>query len=466
MKLRQLQPLLFIAMLLVGVLAKAGPSAELNWQELGYSSQKLSDGYWIARAKKPDSVLLSPKHVADSNKRLAELDPSVSSWQSWPDSLDAAQISDKISLISKRPSRDLYQQNGKLLAVSDIDALMANLNLHAIRASSRHQFGLVTQRSSLRAFPSDLRAFSALGDTDIDRFQESAVFPGTPVAVLHRSADRRWLFVQSELYAAWIKTDFVAMASREAVLAYMAKTPRLIITGANERTVFSPDAPDVSGLALDMGTSLPLREPWPSTQAVNGQGTLASHVIELPVRDRMGLLRIVPALVPYSADVRKDYLPLTRANIIRQSFKFLGERYGWGHDYGTRDCSGFVSEVYRSMGLILPRNTGDQAKSAAFDLDFYDASISHAQRLKRAKQFRIGDLIYIPGHVMMVIGQDAYGPWVIHDSHGTGFLQNGGFHSVPTNGVAVTPLLSMAISADKTYLDAITAIQHIIPRTH
>ena len=58
-------------------------------------------------------------------------------------------------------------------------------------------------------------------------------------------------------------------------------------------------------------------------------------------------------------------LPLTRANLIRQAFKFLGERYGWGHDYNARDCSGFVSEVYRSMGVLMPRNTSDQARSPA-----------------------------------------------------------------------------------------------------
>jgi hypothetical protein len=229
-------------------------------------------------------------------------------------------------------------------------------------------------------------------------------------------------------------------------------------------TAFSPDAPDVSNIALDMGSSLPLLEHWSNTQAINGQGALASYAIELPVRNSLGLLRIVPVLVPRSADVQKNYLPVTKATILQQSFKFFGERYGWGHDYGTRDCSGFVSEVYRSMGIILPRNTSDQAKSQAFDREPFDATLSHEQRIKQLKQLHIGDLIYIPGHVMLVIGKDAFGPWVIHDSHATGFMQNGYFYAVPTNGVAITPLLSMALSADKTYVDAITAVQHIIPR--
>ncbi len=457
--------LLFLALLFTGLQIEAKPTDTLDWNKLGYSNEKLTGSYWIKRAKKTNSILLSSKQVVNNNKRLAEIDGSVSAWQNWPDSLSVTQITDKINALSTRPSRVLYSQDGKQLSENEINALLENLSLNTIKASSKQQYGLVTQRSALRAFPSDLRAFGTLGNTDIDRFQESAVFPGTAVAVLHQSSDKKWLFVQTELYAAWVKAEAVAIADRDTVTAYTSKTPRLIISGANVRTVFSPDAPQVSDLALEMGTDFPLREQWPNTQQVNGQGALASYVVELPTRDNAGLLRIVPALIARSADVQKEYLPVTNANIIRQSFKFLGERYGWGHDYGTRDCSGFVSEIYRSMAIILPRNTSDQAKSEAFDREPYAIEISREQRIKRIKQLQIGDLVYVPGHVMMVIGHDAFGPWVIHDSHGTGFLQNSQFYSVPSNSVAITPLLSMALSADKTYIDAITAVQHIIPRT-
>src|SRR5690606_8511268 len=114
---------------------------------------------------------------------------------------------------------------------------------------------------------------------------------------------------------------------------------------------FTPDMPAVSDLQLDMGIRLPVLKEWPGTKPVNGQAAYTSHVVELPVRNDDGSLAIVPALVPRIADVSADYLPLTRANVIRQAFKFLGERYGWGHSYDTRDCSGFVSEVYRSFGV-------------------------------------------------------------------------------------------------------------------
>ena len=124
------------------------------------------------------------------------------------------------------------------------------------------------------------------------------------------------------------------------------------------------------------------------------------------MRQADGRLAFVPALIPKVADVSPDYLPLTPANLLRQSFKFLGERYGWGHSFGTRDCSGFVSEVYRSMGVALPRNTSAQAVSPALNRLAFDATDGREKRLAALRDLHVGDLIYIPGHVMMVIGKD------------------------------------------------------------
>ena len=68
---------------------------------------------------------------------------------------------------------------------------------------------------------------------------------------------------------------------------------------------------------------------WPAEKPVNGQHPYAGHVVELPMRAGRWSLHFTPALIPRTAEVAKDYLPLTRENLIRQSFKFLGERYGW-----------------------------------------------------------------------------------------------------------------------------------------
>src|SRR5690606_17977895 len=251
--------------------------------------------------------------------------------------------------------------------------ITANLGLEAIPASRPIQYGLVVHRAALRTFPTDLRVFSSKGDTDIDRFQESALFPGDAVAVLHESADGKWVFVASERYAAWMEKRFVGIGSADQVFGYGKEGPYRVITGATATTAYTPEEPRVSNLQLEMGVRVPVLADWPVMDTVNGQQAHAAHAIQLPVRNDDGSLALVPALLPRSQETSDDYLPLTRANLITQAFKFLGERYGWGHSYDTRDCSGFVSEIYRSFGVLLPRNTSAQAISPALDrLPFTD----------------------------------------------------------------------------------------------
>lgn len=436
-------------------------------ESIGLTHEKQDVNYWLKSNSNAfnhsTTVMLSSLQVDAINQKIHQTEPTYTDLNIFPLLILEMQIAARIQKISKRPTRELYNLKGNKISSAQIDGLIQNLNLSKNEATKKIKFGLITKRTSLRTFPSDLRAFSKTDDTDIDRFQETDLFPGTPIAVLHTSADKQWQFVVSEFYSAWLKVDSVALGARNDVMTFAIKQPRLYISGASVRTVFNPEIPETSELALDMGTSYPLLD-WPFMKPVNGQGILATHVIEMPVRDTQGHLRFKPVLVPRSADIQNTYLPLNQSNIIQQSFKFIGERYGWGHDYNGRDCSGFVSEVYRSMGLKLPRNTGDQERSVAYDREIYNADLSYKQRINRAKNLQIGDLVYIPGHVMLVIGKDKHGPWVIHDSHGSGLIINGSFNVLPTNSVAVTPLLPMAFSREKLYVDAITSVLHIMPR--
>jgi hypothetical protein len=174
-------------------------------------------------------------------------------------------------------------------------------------------------------------------------------------------------------------------------------------------------------------------------------------------------LHFTPALVPKTSDVATDYLPLTRANLLRQGFKFLGERYGWGHSYNARDCSGFVSDVYRSLGVQLPRNTRDQSVTPAYDRITFTAADAHQRRLEVLRNLSVGDLVYIPGHVMMVIGHDKGMPYVIHDVTGISYRDGSGeVKRVLLNGVSVTPLTPLMLSRGPL-VDQITSILRVRP---
>jgi cell wall-associated NlpC family hydrolase len=321
------------------------------------------------------------------------------------------------------------------------------------------RYGLVVQRAALRTFPTALRVFRSNDDADIDRFQESALFPGAPVVIAHTSADERWYFVVSRFYAAWIERQYVAAGSKAEIFEYANQSPYLVVTGASARTVFTRERPELSELQLDMSVRVPLVNDWPADRPVNGQHPYTSHVVQLPWRDANGALHFSAALVPKTADVETEYLTLTRENLLNQSFKFLGERYGWGHSYNARDCSGFVSDVYRSFGIQMPRNTRDQGVSPAFEKITFAESDSYDDRLAIIRTLQVGDLLYIPGHVMMVIGHDRGMPYLIHDTTGINYRDaDGEVRRIALNGVSVTPLTPLLLGEDRPLIERIYSI--------
>ena len=429
---------------------------------IGVAPAHLNADYWVRRAARANAVVLNTGDIAAQNARLQQTDKSVRDIEHFPSVLAGTDVRKWIEGLSSRPERMIYDEEGRELPPQRVDEWMSTLNLESIPQTQTTRYGMVVRRSDLRTFPTRVRVFSSTGDTDIDRFQESALFPGTPVVIAHTSRDGEWLFVVSGLYSAWIEKSAVAEGSSSAIFGYTHKAPYVVVTGSKVNTTFTPERPEVSNVQLDMGVRVPVMADWPIDSPVNGQHPYTAHVIELPYRDPEGNLQFSPALLPRTQDVASDYLPLTNANVVHQGFKFLGERYGWGHSYNARDCSGFVSEVYRSFGVVLPRNTRDQGVSPALNRIEFTKTDDHEARLKVLRDVRIGDLIYIPGHVMMVIGHENGTPYIIHDTTGISYRSGSGdIARAKLNGVSVTPLLPLLLSDGEPMIDRIYSIQRI-----
>jgi cell wall-associated NlpC family hydrolase len=428
----------------------------------GVEPAQLSPQFWIARLRSPHRIVLDGAGIARRNALLMRRDASMHDLAALPATLDAAQVAQWVGTLSHRPGGPLFDANGQPVRPDVLDSLVDNAGLAAIPARVASRYGLTVQRTDMRTFPTHLRVFSSTGDIDIDRFQESALFPGTPVAIVHESRDHQWWFVLSPTYAAWVPKESIAEGPRSQVLDYAQRQPSLTITGATVRTTTTPDDPRVSDLQFDMGIRLPLAT-LAAGETVNGQNAAASWIVMLPVRDASGRLALRHALIPRVADTAVGSLPLTRGNTIAQAFKFLGERYGWGDGYGTRDCSGFVSAVFASMGVVLPRNTSDQAGNSAYTRLHLDDTATRVQRMAAVDALDVGDLVYIPGHVMLVIGRIGRVPFVIHDIHDGRIVdETGTLQSLHFNGVVVTPLTPLRLDASRGFVDGITDIVRML----
>lgn len=431
----------------------------------GLTPAQLQVDYWLARSPEPDVILRTPAQIAADNARLFRNTTVMFDLATAPQSYTAAEIRALINQSSQRPQTARFYADGRQLTDADYARYQQMMALEHIQSTRQAAAALVTTRGSIRTFPTLDRVLNQQMDPDIDRFQETAVFPGQALQVLHYSQDKLWAFVRHYHYNGWLQVKHLALTDQQTALDFTRQPDFLLVTGARVFTNFNPQQPLVSEVALEMGVRLPLLKQLPPL--LYQQNPAFSYAVQLPVRQPDGSLALLPALISRNQDVRSGYLPLTRANIIRQSFKFLGERYGWGHDYNARDCSGFISEVFKTFGLLLPRNTGDLADlgfGAVKQLD--QALVSEKQQA--LAQADIGDLLLIPGHVMLVLGRSGQNEMVvIHAVNGLSYYQpSGDYYHSKLNGVSVTPFTPLQLNQQTSYQQALYQIKSLTRETY
>ena len=429
---------------------------------VGVSEMHLSPDYWVEQTHNPDRILADQQKIAEFNASAFSSDQHLVDLDQLPEQLSADEISSRILAVSKPYRSGLYDSNGVLLDSATYARYTENLALGNIRDSVDVRFALVVKRSDMRTYPTGDRYYSSLDSKNLDRFQENGLFPGDALAVLHQSADGEWFFVQSYNYPAWVRKQDLAFGDRQTIYEYMSAPRFLVITGDKVRTSFNPQIKEISELQLDMGVRIPLVDPRDRDNNVHGQNPYASYTVLLPVRGEEGNLELRQALIARNKDVHKGYLPYTRENITRQAFKFLGERYGWGHSFNARDCTGFVAEVYKTFGIYMPRNSGQQGSSPSGENTRFTSESSLQDKLREFKSLDTGDLIYIPGHVMMFIGNADDQPYVIHDVSGLSYIdEDGEYYKGILNGVSVTPLIPLRLSQETSYIDRLYNIKRI-----
>ncbi|WP_417700188.1 SH3 domain-containing protein [Pseudoalteromonas lipolytica] len=443
--------------------AFSSPMHAEGWQSdvIAVTQSQLSPSYWLQQGASA-KMLMTNAQIQAFNDKLIKENKYIVDPLSFQKSLSKAELTSLINQASSVPKSPRFFTDGRQLTAKDFAKYQANLNINKVASTNLVRFGVVVKRTSLRTFPTWDRVLNSGLDHDLDRFQESGMFPGESVAVLHQSADKKWLLVRAYNYLAWTPAEDIAFADADKIKAYRDQENFLVITGAKVHTAYVPNDDARSEVQLDMGVRLPLVDNEQAPYLLNGQNTYASHIVQLPTRDENGQLAIKPAMISKTADVNIGYLAYTEQNLIKQGFKFLGERYGWGHDYNGRDCTGFVGEIYKSFGLLMPRNSGQQGSSEYGKNSRFDKNANEASKLSVVKNMAIGDLIYIPGHVMMYLGEHQGEPYVIHDVKGLGYNKgDGSFYSSALNGVSVTPLLPLRLSQETSYLDRVYNIKRI-----
>ena len=311
-----------------------------------------------------------------------------------------------------------------------------------VKTNFHIKYGIATSQGLIKQCPTE-ECLADEEDPSDPEWDEAAVClcrVGEPLLILDSVRDGTYLYVRSECSEGWISAESVAVCqNREEWLLAAFPLHPLVVTGDLVWLEASAVYPRAGSYKFRMGTVLELCEEkktvWikevkeikGTTEAVeteNGKETQVeprvlnrcswnNYVVWLPCRAPDGSFFRQKGLIPMSRDVSVGYLHLTTGQLLRQAFKCLGDRYGWGGMLESRDCSSYIREIYRCFGLILPRNTTEQVQMPVRNIDL--AGRSCAEKELILKQLEPGTLLYFPGHVMMYLGYENDNFYVIND---------------------------------------------------
>ena len=359
------------------------------------SGQMLTPEYWIQQNPNANAVILDAKGVSNLNSKIVSESPSVCDLASYPVSVTGVIIRSDIADYSLLED-DLYLRGMK---VSDNykNILRTQTNISAIPGTISVQYGVVVRRCPVRNLPTGEALFYDPEDKDFDALQETMLDPCEPVAILHTSQNGYFYYVQARNYKGWIYKGNVGVTDRKTWLEYVKPSNFLVVTDKDLTLKVGAEQ-----VLYQQGSVLPIVKEVPEYRTVAA-----------PARDKNGRLIKEPVNVLKSnTKVNKGFLPYTSANIIKSAFKFYNSPYGWGGLKDSVDCSSLVFNVYRTVGIYLPRNADEQETTAGAIVNLSGMDI--AQRNVQIGALVPGAALAMPNHIVLYLGQNNDEAYAIH----------------------------------------------------
>lgn len=400
--------------------------------------------FWINRVPNPTAVIAAGQTLTDINRNNYRAG-IYTVWEDLPDTIAPEQWSTLSKQLPPWDSTPLYDAAGKLLKPEMIAKIRQDMNLPAPNQPTPVTFGLIVQGCLLRGAPRDDIFTVEPGALDFDELQVSSLELGSGVAVVSVSRDGGWVLIDSPFGWGWVERESVAISpSKVAVLDYCESGPRLVVVG--DRTMIGTKD---KYLIAQMGDDFPIIRREQN-----------AYIVKIPQRAADGRLQWIEGRIADNDLVREGYLPFTQANLFKQAFKLIGEPYAWGDQrrgLQGRDCSRFVADVFRSMGVILPRNSYEQDKSGVSVLRF-TSRMAPDERLRLLNSLTpCGTVLALKGHIMIYLGSVDGTPYVIHALYAYRVPGDKGDIAVKTNRVLVSRLDLGANTKRRSFLERLTA---------
>ncbi|HNS20476.1 MAG TPA: SH3 domain-containing protein [Sedimentisphaerales bacterium] len=371
----------------------------------GVIAEMNTPGHWIGRHPDPDRLVMTADQIAAFNGQTERAGLGVASIADFNDTVDGEKLkADLDACLRSVAGRGYCFADGRQPDNTWWQDLRDNMDLGAIAPEVNVRFGLIVGFCDHRVLPAAEGLYNADLNLSFDRLQDSTLDVASPVAVLHRSRDARWLYVVGQTLRGWVQAESVALCERDVVRVHVRSGQFAVVTAAKADLYADEDLRNHLG-RVQMGTRLVV------AQDMDGDKLR----VLTPRRDTDGVCTLEAAYVR-KTEVSLGYLPYTARTIIQQAFKLLNTPYGWGGLFGEQDCSRFVQEVFATVGLVLPRNSSEQAKVGR--QVHASPGIGLAQEklaVLRGRAAPALTLLCMKGHGMLFLGFVEGRPYVVHD---------------------------------------------------
>ena len=446
---------LFVALLVLSLFSTVSYSEPTIYKnKSGVMEKMLYEKFWIRRANNPDKILMTKEQINElSNKVKKSKETACVDIFSYSEIITKEKL---VNLINTFKFSKEARYNGETLIDSEyIVNLKKQRNEKALSSYNIVRFGTVIRETQIRAFPTSDAAYTEPNDVEFDMNIESVLKVWEPLAFLHTSLNGEWELVQSSTCLGWVRTEDTAITNKTR-LRKLLERDFITVTANRITTDVDHSNPSLSPITLTMGTYLPLAD---KVDTISDITTQYSYTVILPERDSDGNLVEKISRIPFNADVQHGYLPYTQKNIIKQAFKLLGERYGWGGLWNARDCSSFVKDIYSTFGIQLPRNSANQARIPSLHFDVSDLNAKDKTSLIMEQP--VGTLLRKKGHIMLYLGHYNRKPYVIHNAYSYGESgKNGQYERMKINSVVISDL-EITLKDKTLFIDSIIDINTI-----
>jgi len=270
-------------------------------------------------------------------------------------------------------------------------------------SDSLSQPAITLRHTNLRLYPSEEGIYYDPRRTGegfpFDYNQNSSVHMNTPIILSHYSLDKKWVYAQTSFAAGWIKVEDVAFVAPDFQNQFRNGDYSVTV---KDNLDLSDDNGHIS--LVKIGTIFPID---PETK---------KYLIAK--KDEKGYAYLEKVTVNDIDIIAHKPIKFNPYNLAYISQQLVGEPYGWGGGYETRDCSALTRDFFAPFGVYLARNSRQQARSGNdfISLKGMSAKAKKETILANAKPFR--SLLFVPGHITLYLGERNGEPIILHNYWG------------------------------------------------